>query len=188
MGSQNRMLEIILVAIVTLFLARHPKRRRRYNLRPVRVQPSPLQLGTLGANTVIKDLIVGTTDIAYRMISITATWSLLDLPASDGPITVGYAHDDYTVAEIAECLLAGDIAQDDKIAQERGNRLVRVVGTFMPGAVEPLNDGKPIKTRLNWLVSTGNSIAFFAFNDSGSALATGAVVFVLGTAYITRGT
>ncbi len=103
------------------------------------------------------------------------TWGLNDLTVPQGPITVGYAHSDYSVTEIKECLEAfAAIDQGDKIARERANRLVRIVGTFPSQGVSlgqaVLNDGKPISTKLNWLIGIGDSVVAFAFNEDDAAL------------------
>jgi len=91
---------------------------------------------------------------------------------------IGYAFSDYTVAEVKECLESqASIAPGGKIENERANRLVRIVGAF-PGAAadEVLNDGKPIKTRLNWSIPIGDSVDIFAYNEGGSTLTTGGLI------------
>ncbi len=186
-NKAKRMLEILIMLVATLFLAKRYPKRRRYNLRPVRVTPT-LALATLASQTALTVVVAGTTDIAHRCISITGTWNISVNTNGEGPIVVGYAHDDYTVAEIKECIEAGDISSDDKIAQERGNRLVRIVGTFSSAANNSLQDGRPIKTRLNWLIATGAAVNMFCYNDGAAGLTTGSVVKLNGTMQITRGT
>ncbi len=175
----------LLFLLTCVLLAKHkPKGRRRYSLRPVRITPE-LVLSTLGAATVLKADFVGNSDSQYRLISAIGTWTIRGLTAGEGPITVGVAHNDYTVAEIAEALVATNaISQGDKIANERSKRLVRIIGTFGPQGPGNLDDGRPIKTRLNWLFPVGERPAIFAFNDSGSALTTGASVHFMGTIYV----
>ena len=109
----------------------------------------------------------------------------------DGPVTVGYAHSDYSVTEIKECLEAfAAIDQGDKIARERANRLVRTVGTLGAGVVagatsyDVLNDGKPVSTKLNWLINIGDSVVLFAFNESTGALTTGSFINAQGDIWI----
>ncbi len=118
-------------------------------------------------------------------MSIKGVWSLTDLTANDGPILVGYAHSDYSVTEVKECLESNAaIDQGDKIAQERSNRLVRVVG-IMNDVRSTLNDGKPITTKLNWLINIGDSVNMFFYNDnSANALTTGANVELNGDMWV----
>ncbi len=113
-----------------------------------------------------------------------ATWSIEGLVATEGPITVGLAHDDYTVTEIKEALeAAAAIDPGDKIAQEQANRLVRVVGT-LGQATEALNNGEPISTKLNWLIGVGHAINMFAFNESTAALTTGSTIHCIGNLWV----
>ncbi len=175
---------ILLVVIVLGAAKRRGRGRRRYSLRRVRVSPA-LTLSTLGAQTVLAVGVTGTSDAQYRLVTAMLTWSQVGLTASEGPITVGFAHNDYTVTEIKECIeIAGSISPGDKIAQEKANRWVRIVGTFEAEAESVLNDGKPIKTRLNWPVQIGSAVNIFAYNESGSALATGAVINAQGNLWV----
>ncbi len=177
------MLEMLLVLLATLFLAKHPS-RGRYSLRRVR-STAGLTLGTLGSVTAITIGLTGASDSQYRLISVKLTWDTIGQSANEGPIIVGLAHSDYTVTEIKEALEANTaISAGDKVAGERANRLVRIIGTFGGGTNSLLNDGRPIKTRLNWLMTIGDQAVVFAYNDSGSALTTGAVVNVNGDVYV----
>ncbi len=179
------MLELILIAIATLCLAnRKPTPRRRYSLRQVRITPE-IVLSTLASATAIVSVLTAASTSQYRAISVKATWTIRALTGNEGPVTVGYAHSDYTVVEIKEALEASlSISPGDKVAQERTNRLVRIVGTFGDADQAVLNDGRPIKTRLNWLITIGQSVNMFAFNDSGSALTTGSSVHLFGSLYV----
>jgi len=162
----------------------YPRKRRRFSLRRVRITPERA-LATLASDTAIVNSLTVVAPSAYRAVSIKATWNLVGLTANEGPITVGYAHDDYTVAEIKEALeAAASIDPGNKIAQEQANRLIRIVGTFASGAAGLLNDGKPISTRLNWLIGVGHAVNMFAYNEFPSALTTGAVVHCVGDMWV----
>ncbi len=125
-----------------------------------------ISLLTLAALTAKTGALFAAAAGALRVMSASATWSLTDLTANDGPIVFGYAHSDYTVTEIKECIEAsGAIDLGDKIAQERANRLVRVVGV-MNEVRETINDGEPVKTRLNWRFNPGEVLNVFAYNDN----------------------
>ncbi len=177
------MFEILVLVLTMLMLAkRTPK--RRFNLRRVRVTPE-LALGTLATDTAVVNALTVVAPSSYRAISCKATWSLIGLTAGEGPITVGYAHDDYSVTEIKECLeAAASIDPGNKIAQEQSNRLIRIVGTLSESNVD-LNEGKPIKTRLNWLIGVGHAINMFAYNEGTAAnLTTGAVARCQGDLWV----
>ncbi len=180
------MIEIILIAIVVL-MAQHPKRRgsRRYNLRKVTITPA-LALGTLTAGTVITTGLTGTSDAQYRLISADMVWTMHNHTAGEGPISVGYAFGDYTVTEIKEALEnAISISPGNKIFGERAGRWVRKIGQFSGNdPSEVLNDGKPIKTRLNWAVQIGSVVNMFAYNNDTNDFATGTVVGAMGNLWV----
>ncbi len=169
-------------------MAKKPYRKRRYNLRRVRVS-SELALSTLGSDTALTNSLTGTSAGAYRFMSGKLSWTLSGKTIGEGPITVGYAHSDYSVTEVKECLESfASIDQGDKQAQEQADRLIRTVGTFgnqgADQAMAALNNGLLITTRLNWLINIGDSVNFFVFNEATGALTTGAVVNAQGDVYI----
>lgn len=150
---------------------------RNYSLRRVRTTPV-ITLGTLANITVVEGALTPSSTDKYRAVSHSCIWSLKNFTPGEGPIMIGYAFSDYTVAEVKECLESqASIAPGGKIENERANRLVRIVGAF-PGAAadEVLNDGKPIKTRLNWSIPIGDSVDIFAYNEGGSTLTTGGLI------------
>ncbi len=144
-------------------------------------------LATLADGIVTNGTDLDASDEEYRVLSQRNAWSLRDFTPGEGPIVVGYAHGDYSVTEVKECLDAqAAIARGDKIANEQADRLVRIVGTF-PGVLENevLNDGKPIHTRLNWHIPEGKTVVQFAWAKGGVAnLTTGADVQIFGKATI----
>ncbi len=157
-------------------MAKKPSRRKMGKYLRGRVDEN-LSLGTLAAVTLISDTFDESVDEESRITSIEASWALDLLTAGQGPIEVGYAHSDYTDAEIEAVLENTDSwTRGDKIAQEVAKRLVRSVGVFASGSTDAeeisLNDGLPIKTKLNWGLTTGQTIKFWAYNRSGSPLAT----------------
>ncbi len=180
------MLEIFLIMMVILAMAKHGRGgRARYSLRGVRYDTT-LALGTLTNITVVTQGLTGPGDAKYRMISVMGVWSLRTSTAGDGPITVGYAHSDYSVTEIKEALeVNASISLGLKVEQEQSNRLVRIVGSF-PGLStdEVLDHGSPIKTRLNWAIAPGVEVNIFAYNNSGATLAGGAIVEVIGKCWV----
>ncbi len=181
------MIELLLLLMMVLLAKRKPQRRRRYRLRGVRIT-TELALGTLASDVAVVTSLTGNSDAQYRAISVSSTYSMVGITAGDGPITVGLAHSDYTVTEIKENMeSAAAISPGLKIEQERTNRLVRVVGTLRPAGVglgSFLNDGEPVKTRLNWLLPIGKSVNLFAFNEGTGALSTGAIVHMSGKIWV----
>ncbi len=136
-------------------------------------------LGTLAANTgvvqqtndqVRERTLVTSVDVSYGMLGFT----IID---NVGPIEVGLAHEDYTLAEIEEYLeLTTSWDEGDRISREISSRLIRRIGVFEPKEAglgsEMLNDGKPIKTKLNWILNSGQGLKFWAYNQGSAAVAT----------------
>ncbi len=172
-------------------MAQHSRRRkfRRYlrgELDDANV------LGALGANTLTSATVGGSVVERTFVSSVKATWSINGLEAvqNDGPVTVGLSHSDYTDAEITEFIAnAGSWNEGDKIAQEQGRRKIKIVGTFMNFGLAGaqirtfvLNDGKPIHTKLNWILVTGQTLKIWAFNTGSSPLTSGALAQTIGHA------
>ncbi len=139
-----------------------------------------MDLGTLGAKVALKQVNSEVVDEKTFVSSVVAAWSLDDFtPATTvGPIAVGIAHSDYTATEIEEFLEnAGGWTRGNLIAtREVGRRLIRTVGVFeIPDDAADavvLNDGLKITTKLGWTLITGQTIAFWAYNQGEAALAT----------------
>ncbi len=169
------MIELIIGLVLLLLAAkRTPKRRRRFNLRKVHITPAQA-LSTLAGVTVITTGLTGAADGAYRLVSAKGIHSILGLTAAEGPVTVGFAHSDYSVTEIKEAIESAlSISVGDKVAQEKANRLVRVVGEI--SAAEPmLAEGMPVSTKLNWFIPIGKVVNLFAYNNNSGALTTGGI-------------
>ncbi len=165
-------------------MAKHIRRRKKFGgvWRQVPIDFT-LSLGTLADNDLIAGTLTNNAVDSLRAMSLDGTWTYEGATASEGPVTIGVAHGDYSAAEIEEWYEAiGSMNRSDKVAAEQAGRLARRIGTFaaLQTGAEILNDGKPIKTRLNWLVSPGLNIQAWAHNDSGAALTTGAVVHFQG--------
>ncbi len=121
----------------------------------------------------------------FYWISSDLYWGMTNHTAAEGPLVVGLAHGDYTVAEIAEALnITGMENPGDKTAKEQGRRQVRRAGQFS-GVVgdEVLNDGKTIRTRSKFMVETTQAPAFWAQNKSSATLTTGTLIKVSGKLY-----
>ncbi len=150
-----------------------------------------LALLTLGATTLLSIDFDDATVIERTLVSsIVASWTMGDytVVANDGPVMVGVAHSDYTDAEIEEVIEnTGSWNAGDKIQQrEVSRRLIRIVGIFgvsgQAGGPTVLRNGQPIKTKLNWMLETGQTLSLWAYNLGNSPLTTGAIVHLQGHA------
>ncbi len=172
-------------------MARHGRgrRRRSFNLRRVRVADE-LAIGALATLDVVSANMTAAATDPLRVISLTATFAITDLGATaDDGQEIGIAHSDYQANEIEECLEAsGSIDKGNKLAQEQANRLVRSLGfaTESPGtgAGMSINEGQPLKVKLNWLLSTGDSLVMWVRNGSGNVYTTGATLAVIGNLWV----
>ncbi len=174
------MLEILVVmaAIYAICMAKAKRRRRRMSKYIPGSVDQNINLGTLAAGTAI----LSATQVVKertRVSSIDATYILSGMTKTDnvGPLEVGVAHSDYSLAEIdafLERLTSWD--EGDKVSQELSNRLIRRIGVFDvpadPGEAVALNEGKKIKTKLNWILNAGQGLNFFVYNMGSGALAT----------------
>ncbi len=138
-----------------------------------------LALGTLASKTLVGDTWDESPEEKTLISSIEVSWSLDQLTHPQGPILFGIAHSDYSDAEIEEVIEnLGSWDAGSKVEQEIAKRLVRVLGTFVSegdgtavGDVR-FNDGLPLKTKLNWILNTGDTIKMWGYNVSGTPLST----------------
>ncbi len=170
---------IYITLIAMLAMARKPRRRRRMG-RYIRGDVSEaLSLGTLAAEDVVGVLFDQVVQERTLCTSVVARYSMTGFTKStgDGPILVGLAHGDYSDSEIEVWIeTTGSWDETDLVQQEVGSRKIRRVGIFDnpvdEAASVTLNDGKPIKTKLNWILTQGQTLRLWAYNLGTSALAT----------------
>lgn len=163
-------------------------KRRNFNLRRVRVNAS-IGAGALAPVTVTSGSMTDAVSDPMRFISLHASYAWGGKQVADDGCTFGVAHSDYTAAEIEECLEeTGAMDIGDKIAQEKANRLVREIGQISGGDSAAggimFNDGKPVKTRLNWFMSTGDSLQLWIRNASGVVWTTGSTITIAGNLWV----
>ncbi len=170
------MIEIIMIVAAILGLFVMAKARRAY-LRGA--MEEELLLSTLAGKDVISDISDSTVDTKTWVSSCRLTWALSNLTEafSQGPITVGLAHSDYTDAEIEEFLeQTASWTQGNLPGQEIARRKIRVVGTFDTPNIalgkSVLNEGKPITTKCGFLLQIGDGVRYWAYNNGSNALAT----------------
>ncbi len=164
--------------------------RRKFNLRMVRVN-SENAVGALATLDVLSAGLTANAADKIRFISLIGSWTWSDIQQiTDDAMSFGVAHSDYTAAEIEECLEAtGSMDLGDKVAGEQANRLVREIGTFnglatAAGGGIQFNDGKPVKTRLNWLMSAGDSLVVWVRNASTLVYVTGSEITFAGKLWV----
>ncbi len=188
-NQSEAMIEIIMliglllgVTLPLAGLAKHRRRRRNPNFVALPFRTS-MTLSTLAATTAFATgTLSGNFTEDFRCISVDSKWSITGLTDGEGPIAVGFAHNDYSVGEIKEALEVNLLGPGNKTEQEQAGRLVRDVGTFEQLTNTNLNDGNLFRTRLNWQIQDGKELDVYAFNE-GSQLTTGTIVFVSGKLY-----
>lgn len=156
-----------------------PRRRGKFDNYMKGQIEIDLPLSTLAASTLVRELVADTVTEPATVSSIVCTYAMTKYSPAQGagPIQVYVAHSDYTIAEIEEVIENQDSwSMADRIARERSKRWVRHIGTFdtPANAAENavLNDGKPIRTKLNWALQGTQTLQFAFYNDGSVALAT----------------
>ncbi len=181
-------LNLVFVAWAILMVLAGRRRYRRYLRGNIDFS---LTLGTLGSATVISGTVADTVIEKAWCSSVKASYSMSGYTAAvnDGPLVVGVSHGDYTSTEIEEWVQSIDSWEEtDQIGQEVGRRKIRRIGQFeVPPTITPedtvvLNDGKMITTKCKYVLSTGQTVRFWVFNQGTGALTTGAVLKVQGHA------
>ena len=151
-----------------------------------------LAIGALATKDVTAGSIGAAPTGTLRCMSIDWTYTISNIGASDDDtFEFGVAHSDYSAAEIEEALEAsGSMDIGDKVAQEQANRLVRHIGTVSgalagaAGGGANFNDGRPMKTKLNWLLSIGDTLNLWVRNGSATVYTTGASLQVVGNMWV----
>lgn len=166
-------------------MAKHPKRRRR-NWQTIEVHNKfPLDAGFASEAGLSRDLTDNATE-NFIATSLEATYTLAVEQAAEpngvGPLMIGIAKSDYTIAEISEWVTnTSGFTRADLRQQEISKRHIKHVGEFHLESIASaaklrveLNDGLPIKTPLNWRILTGTQIQVWIFNNGDvSVVATG---------------
>ncbi len=165
--------------------AKRKARRKRVRLIKGNVDEE-LALVTLADSALISTIFDENVEDRSFILSLEGTWTKRGGTPGEGPLIIGVAHSDYSSTEIEEVIEnTGSWAEGDLVAQEIGRRKVRIIGSF-PQVTEDevLNDGKPIKTALKFILNQGDSLKLFAYNKSRTALTTGSVLIVSGHVWI----
>ncbi len=175
------MLEILVILVAMLSMAKARGRRRRKMGRYIRGNvDEELALTTLGTKDVVGAVFDEVVNERTYVSSIKCTWSLSNWTsiANAGPIIVGIAHGDYTDAEIEEWIENTGQWNEGNLVSSReiGRRLIRQVGAFKSplaaDEIEHLADGKMITTKLGWILLQGQTLRLWAFNSGSANVAT----------------
>ncbi len=137
----------------------------------------PLSSGMVALTLESKDLPDVVNETTWCS-SVKAMYSLGNMTplAGRGPIVVGWAHSDYTAAQIESWLeIATNWDEGDLNAQEVAKRKCRIVGTFPdPETVDrgsKLSDGRYVRTKINWLLTTGKTLQLWVYHGGDVNLA-----------------
>ncbi len=179
------MLEIVVILAALLGMAKRKGRRkfRRYLRGNINML---VNLGsTLAANTGIRFITGGTVLESAFLSSVRATYTMKSYTQIEdaGPILVFLCHSDFTLAEVEAYIEAsgseswdeGNIAT--KEIMTRGRR-IRPLGAFQRASGVSsdsswvLNEGRPVTTKCNWMLRTGQGVIYVFYNTGSAALAT----------------
>ncbi len=141
-----------------------------------------LTLAALAANTGVLD---ATEIVAQRsfLLSMEAVHSIAGLTAGD-TVYLAVAHSDYTLAEVEEWIEnQGGWDEGNLISQEINRRKIRSIGTFTFEETV-LNEGRVLKTKLGFIVTSGDGLNFVLYNPDAAALTTGSEWTSLGHVWI----
>ncbi len=178
-SDNHLMIEILAMTAILVGMAFKGKGRNRFGRYIGGAIDHVLTMATLASNTLVGSLLTQTVTDTCRVSSIKCIYSLDNLTPTQnaGPIVCGVAHGDYTDAEVEAWLEStGSWAIADMVAAETQSRRCRIIGSFAtPSAATQsvvLNDGKPIRTKLNWVLAEGQTLRVWAYNPGTAALAT----------------
>lgn len=150
-------------------MAKHGRRKFRRYLRGA--IDHRLDLGTLAAGVVIGSNLADTLEESAFVSSVNCAYSIDQLAsgADIGPILFGWAHSDYTDAEIEAWVEnSGAWSQGDKVAQEIARRKIKQVGVFRQATSTNtwglFNDGVTSSKKLGWLLISGQTLKFWCYN------------------------
>jgi len=166
-------------------MARKKGSRRRKSRLVTIPFDGQLAMGAAADQAVVKQDMVTTLGEDLFVISVDVACDINGKTAGEGPINIGMAHDDLSVAEIAEALEADLTDPDDIIAKERARRPVRAFGKFSGGQIvaEVWNEGREQRVPIRWSVGDGHTLSFYGRNNTGAQMNTGALINFTGRIY-----
>ncbi len=168
-------------------MAKHTAKSRKSRLHVPKIVSS-VTLATLADADVVSNAMADTVVSDEFLISTECVYSIRGATPGEGPIIFGWAHSDYAAAEIEEALEAqGAWDTGDLVLVEQARRKVRIIGQFpVTVAAEAFREGQPIRTSMKFMLTEGDSLALWAWNQSGATLTTGAVIEAQGKAFLRK--
>ncbi len=157
-------------------------RGKKRNWQSIEVDVNIALSAGIAAKDLVAALISETADDNFIMTSLEATYTLTieqaAEPNSIEAISFGIAKDDYSAAEVETWVEnSTGFKRADLISQEISKRMVKNIATFAPRAVNAgqqivvqVNDGMPIKTRLNWRILSGHTLLVWIYNGGDVAI------------------
>ncbi len=155
-----------------------------------------ISLGTLANASAVKQTSPLAITDDFRIIKSEYAAALTVLGAVDDlPIHLYLVNDDLSVADIASAIVAqGPLNRSDRDRDEAAMRFVKYIGSFMARDSAPVVGGDypllgpqgqqgQVSETIRWTFSKGTGWSLAAFNNSGGALVTGAVVRFVATHY-----
>ncbi len=141
-------------------------------------------IGALAQNALAADDLGTALEEEGRISSLDGIWTIRGGTNTEGPIVFGVAHPDYTAAEIEACLESQNTGPNSRIESEVARRLVREIGVILDVVGDPsFNDGRPVKTKLNWPVGEGMTpVKGWVLNIGTGQMTTGALLLFVGKA------
>ncbi len=129
-------------------------------------------LGTLAANTGLLDRTDSSVADRAYVLSMEATHSIIGLAAGES-VQLGVAHSDYSLAEVEEWIEnQGGWDEGDLVSQEINRRKIRTIGVFTSEETA-LNEGRMLKTKLGFILNSGDGLNFYVYNPDAAGLTTG---------------
>ncbi len=151
-----------------------------------------ITVGALAANTGLRTVLSTTVVEPTWISSVDLNWAITDLDAVDdsGPVIAYIAHSDYSLTEIESWIetTTGSWDQGDLIVKEIMRRKIKRVGQFQQGGGHLTTDqmaigtGRPVKTKLNWLLVADDTISLVIYNAGAVALGATPTLQVVGHA------
>ncbi len=161
-------------------MARKTSKRRRGGVKAIRVDATTT-LGALASGVFITGILIPTVEQEHFAISMDISVTMGDHTVAQGPLAVGVAHGDYTVAEISEWFNSTGVMAGDQIALERSRRKIRDICALDGEATtEKAFDGSVKRIPLRFKVEDGESVNIWAMNQDDDPLTTGTFIRVYG--------
>ncbi len=157
-------------------MARKPQKTyRRAPARWVKIDGDVNDGAGLAVGDVTSTVLGDTVETRSQVNTVRCNYTLRGNTAGEGPVEFGWAHSDYTAAEIEESLeVVGSWDEGDLVAAEQAKRKVRRIGSFQgEDAEEIFNEGRPMSRKLGWILLPQDTIQLWMRNFSGATFAAG---------------